>query len=317
VRDDIDLEIRFDYPDITSTTSTENYAAGWKDDRWMQYYFVPTPDVWGGDQPIFLAAQEAILNSFGLPPEAVDLSTLATYPPMALESLGSRFRAPGPFYAVTRVTSFATWLDNRGPGWTGHRYRAERLASGEWVVGRLDVEQRSWAIERVGVSDLEMWQTFNGGPKELDGGRLRSFRWKSLFLAHSSADKDFVRRLATRLRALSIRVWVDEADIRVGDSVIDRLQSGIDGVDYVGVVLTPESVSSHWVQEELKMAMTRQIQHGKITVLPILFRDTKLPGFLRDKRYADFRGEGMFQDGVSDLLVRLQERFPEPGRDPQ
>jgi hypothetical protein len=312
---DVDFKIRFDYPDIVSGPMSENYAVGWKDGRWEQYWVLPTPDMWGGHRPIFLAAQEAILDHFGLGPEAVDLTTLSTASPTALQSKGCGARETDPYYTVKSVTSFVEWLDNRGPGWTGNDYRAERLASGEWVVGRLDENLWRWVVEPQRFSDLDMWQMFKVGAKQLSAGRLRSFRWKSLFLAHSSADKDFVRTLATRLRALGIRVWIDEAEIQVGDSLIDRIESGIDEMDYIGVVLSPESVNSRWVREELKMAMIKQLQDGEIAVLPILLRATDIPGFLREKRYADFRDGRMFDNAVSDLLDRLHERFPDPHQD--
>jgi hypothetical protein len=42
----------------------------------------------------------------------------------------------------------------------------------------------------------------------------------SIFLSHSSADKPFARRLAGDLRARGVRVWLDEAEIGIGDSLI-------------------------------------------------------------------------------------------------
>jgi hypothetical protein len=39
----------------------------------------------------------------------------------------------------------------------------------------------------------------------------------SIFLSHNSKDKPFVRRLSKGLQAHGIRVWVDEAEMQLGD----------------------------------------------------------------------------------------------------
>ena len=51
----------------------------------------------------------------------------------------------------------------------------------------------------------------------------------SIFLSHNSQDKPFVRELARDLEAHGIRVWLDEAEINVVDSLIEKFSEGIDG----------------------------------------------------------------------------------------
>ena len=43
----------------------------------------------------------------------------------------------------------------------------------------------------------------------------------SIFLSHNSKDKHFVRKLANDLRRQGFYVWVDEAEIKLGDSLIE------------------------------------------------------------------------------------------------
>ena len=64
----------------------------------------------------------------------------------------------------------------------------------------------------------------------------------SAFLSHNSNDKPFVRRLASELRAAGVKVWVDEAELRVGDSLFGRpvlSSSGKAGEYYVRNCGTP------------------------------------------------------------------------------
>src|SRR5712691_1039626 len=73
---------------------------------------------------------------------------------------------------------------------------------------------------------------------------------------------------------------------------------------YLGVVLSPRSVASPWVQREVRAALTEEIQNECVKVLPLLIENCEIPGFLRDKLYADFRGN--YQRGLSELLHRLK-----------
>lgn len=109
-----------------------------------------------------------------------------------------------------------------------------------------------------------------------------------IFLCHSSKDKFFVRMLAARLRERGVRVWLDEAEMRVGDSLTARLGSAIQTAEYFGVVLSGNSVGSEWVQRELQIALQKEVVKKRIVVLPILLQPVQLPAFLADKIYADF-----------------------------
>jgi hypothetical protein len=124
----------------------------------------------------------------------------------------------------------------------------------------------------------------------------------SIFLSHNVKDKRFVRRLGKLLSESGIKVWIDEAEIKVGDSLIRKISEGIKDMEFLGVVLTPNSVCSNWVQKELEIATTMEIQDRKVKVIPILYKDCEIPVFLMAKVYADFRNRKMFQHSFLKLL---------------
>jgi hypothetical protein len=124
----------------------------------------------------------------------------------------------------------------------------------------------------------------------------------SLFLSHNHKDKSFVRHLGADLSALGVRVWIDEAEIRIGESLIAKITNAIDEMDYLAVVLLPNSVASSWVQEELYQALDVQIKSRRIKVFPILLMDCIIPGFLRHRLYADFRDEQEYDASLVKLL---------------
>jgi len=131
----------------------------------------------------------------------------------------------------------------------------------------------------------------------------------SVFLSHNHNDKPFARRLAERLSAHGVRVWLDEAEMHVGDSLFSKIESAIRECTYLGVILSPSSVSSEWVQREVNMALGEEIHGRRVKVLPLLHEPCEIPGFLTDKVYADFSVD--FESGFSVLQRRLDSDLHE------
>jgi TIR domain len=129
----------------------------------------------------------------------------------------------------------------------------------------------------------------------------------SIFLAHSSADKQFTRKLAHTLRERGVVVWIDEAEIKVGDSLFAKIGAGITDMAYLGVVLSPRSAKSDWVKREVEIALTKEMNGRKVVVLPILYKQCDIPPFLQSKLYADFSLPSRFDTGLEVLLARLLE----------
>ena len=127
---------------------------------------------------------------------------------------------------------------------------------------------------------------------------------QSVFLSHNHIDKPFVRRLAADLRISGVRVWLDEAELNIGDSLFARIGAAIRDVDYLAVVLSNNSVNSTWVQEELSSALAIQFESRKLTVLPIVIESVgdQMPTFLRGRLFADFTDESKYRRSLFLLL---------------
>jgi len=122
----------------------------------------------------------------------------------------------------------------------------------------------------------------------------------SIFLSHSSPDKPFVRSLAHNLRDAGFAPWIDEAEIKLGDSLINKISEGIDRCDYLAVVLSASSCQSEWVNREVNIALTQEIRGKRVKVLPLILEECEIPPFLLDKKYVDFSGS--YVDGINELL---------------
>ena len=125
----------------------------------------------------------------------------------------------------------------------------------------------------------------------------------SVFLSHSHADKPFARRLAADLRVAGHTIWIDEAEINIGDSLVEKIREGLDEVEYVAAILSSTSIGSPWVTRELDIAANREMKERRVVVLPLMLESVPLPGFLEGKFYGDFTDQARYKESL-ELLIR-------------
>ena len=101
-------------------------------------------------------------------------------------------------------------------------------------------------------------------------------------------------------------VWFDEWELKVGDSIVQRIGDALDESSHLVVVLSPASVDSRWVREELNAMLKDQVDSAETRVLPILYRQCALPAFLRDRLYADFTGD--FEAAFAAFMRKMPGR---------
>lgn len=120
-----------------------------------------------------------------------------------------------------------------------------------------------------------------------------------VFVCHASEDKPNARIIAAHLRELGTDVWFDEWEIRIGDSIVQKINSALDIATHLIILLSKNSVSKPWVLREFSAALMRQLRDKSIMVLPVRLDDSAPPPLLADIRYADAR------TGLPDALAQL------------
>jgi hypothetical protein len=116
--------------------------------------------------------------------------------------------------------------------------------------------------------------------------------FRHAFICHASEDKTAARALASAMTQLGTAVWLDEWEIRVGESIVQKVNSALGKATHLIVLLSNQSVRKPWVQRELSSALMRQLSQNSIRVLPVRLDDCAIPPILADIKYADAR-EGM------------------------
>lgn len=125
------------------------------------------------------------------------------------------------------------------------------------------------------------------------------------FICYSTTDQAFAHRLAVELKKQGIDAWIDEVQLRAGDSLIHTIGSALSQSDYVLAVISRASNQSEWVRRELGVALTREFREKKVVVLPLLLDTYELPPFLSDKLYVDFfhhRDDRLFAIALDRVL---------------
>jgi hypothetical protein len=96
-----------------------------------------------------------------------------------------------------------------------------------------------------------------------------------VFISHASEDKDdIVRPLATALQSEGLRVWYDEFELRIGDSLRRKIDQGLAGSRFGLVVLSPSFIQKGWTNYELDGIVTKAIT-GEQVLLPIWHKLSK------------------------------------------
>jgi hypothetical protein len=121
-----------------------------------------------------------------------------------------------------------------------------------------------------------------------------------VFISYSRSDSKFVEKLAHQLVAHKAYVWLDKWELRVGDSLLEKIQDAVEGSSALLVVLSKASIESEWCKRELNSGLLRELEEKRIVVMPVLIEDCKVPMFVRGKLYADFRSN--FDEGLRALL---------------
>lgn len=124
------------------------------------------------------------------------------------------------------------------------------------------------------------------------------------FLCHSSGDKKFVEKLAQRLSEDNFELFFDKWEIKVGDSIVEKIDSALSKMTDLIIILSKNSVNSRWVKKELSSALMKKMEDNSIQILPVLIEKCTIPVIISDLFYADFTENP--ETGYLDLIDGLQ-----------
>ena len=108
-----------------------------------------------------------------------------------------------------------------------------------------------------------------------DYGEEPIIRQYDVFISHASEDKDeIVRPLAHALQSNGLKVWYDEFELKIGDSLRRKIDKGLANSRFGIVVLSKDFIRKGWTNYELDGIITKSVS-GEQVVLPIWHNITK------------------------------------------
>ncbi|MBI3159070.1 MAG: toll/interleukin-1 receptor domain-containing protein [Chloroflexi bacterium] len=124
-----------------------------------------------------------------------------------------------------------------------------------------------------------------------------------VFISYSRKDLAFVKRLAADLEARGLAVWLDKGDIHPGAEWKQALEDAVAACAAFILVISPDSVKSPYVQQELALAKS-----GQRPIIPLFYRKAALPPAIEAQvgghQYVWFN-QGGYADNFADLARGL------------
>src|SRR5260370_33141356 len=97
------------------------------------------------------------------------------------------------------------------------------------------------------------------------------------FIGYSDHDKTFVDRLAAQLAFRRRHVWVDRWELKVGDSILKRIEEALTEASGLIIVFSKSSVPSVWCRKELSAGLMPGFAERRVVVLPGLLESFPIP----------------------------------------
>lgn len=132
----------------------------------------------------------------------------------------------------------------------------------------------------------------------------------SVFISYAHEDKELARALAGALELRGLHVWIDEGELKVGNSIIERIATAIAEIDFFLALVSEASRTSNWCRKELALAVTGELGREGVKVLPIRVDLVPLPDSLKDVYYLDLNRES-----VKDVARKIANAIPEHQKD--
>lgn len=130
---------------------------------------------------------------------------------------------------------------------------------------------------------------------------------KTIFLAHASEDKAYVRKLYKTFKENDLEPWLDEVDLLPGVKWDDKIKEAIKKSRFFLACLSKNSVSKNgYVQKELRVALS-ELEHKSFNALyfiPTLIEDVELPDItVGTINLKDYQAAKLYEENGQERLI--------------
>jgi hypothetical protein len=97
----------------------------------------------------------------------------------------------------------------------------------------------------------------------------RAIQYYSCFISYSTKDQDFAERIHADLQNKGVRCWFAPHDMRIGDKILNEIDTAIRLQDKLLLILSEHSINSKWVEDEVTKAFEEERKRKQIVLFPI------------------------------------------------
>jgi TIR domain len=124
-----------------------------------------------------------------------------------------------------------------------------------------------------------------------------------VFISHRGADSDLAEKLAQSIKSCGrYEVWFDAWDVKIGDSIVGKINDGLTG-NIALILCLSSSGSSPWMDTEWMSLLARQLQGQNVKLLPVRLSGGTIPPILAHIKFADLVSD--WDGGIKNLLQVL------------
>jgi hypothetical protein len=133
-------------------------------------------------------------------------------------------------------------------------------------------------------------------------------KW-DVFISYASEEKDEVARpLYDELTRRGLRVWYDDATLRIGESLRRKIDRGVDESAFAVVIISPFYIKKQWTQYEFDGIIAKTVA-GKQRLLPIWHRITKDEVLRYSPPLADKVARNTSDRTIAEIADEIAERI--------
>ena len=125
----------------------------------------------------------------------------------------------------------------------------------------------------------------------------------TVFVSHRGVDGAAAERLAAELRDRGHTVWLDIWEIRLGDSIVEKMNDGLTQSACLVLCYTDAGSASPWMGREWMATLARQLDGANVRLLPVKLSGGAPPAILADLKYADLTTD--WSRGLAELCTAL------------
>ena len=138
-----------------------------------------------------------------------------------------------------------------------------------------------------------------------------------VFLSHSSADKELIGQVASRLRDDGFRVWYDDWEIRHGDLIQSKIDQGLDESRVLVLFMSRKASESDWVRLEQESVTFHDPVNKNRSFIPVRLDGSDIRRTLQPFKYLNAQSsvEVWYPMLVKTLRDIVGERSGEKSKD--